>query len=122
MNALVGVTSSARWHALDDDSKRAYLYRSVVNGARSWARSRSRREQRDQLWAARRLVDPEVTPQPEVWDAVCALSVRQRAVVFLTYWADLTSEEIAVLLGISSGSVRRYLARARDSLRGCLHV
>ncbi len=122
VNALVTVTSSSRWVGLDDDAKRAYLYRSVVNGARSWARSRKRREERDGLWAARRLAEPELTPAPEVWKAVSALSVRQRAVVFLTYWAGLTSEEIAVLLDISSGSVRRYLARARDSLRGSLHV
>lgn len=122
VNALVRATSSSRWASLEDDARRAYLYRSVVNGARSWARSRSRRERRDELWAARRLADPELTPQPEIWEAVCALSVRQRAVVFLTYWADLTSEEIAVLLGISSGSVRRYLGRARHSLRGSLHV
>jgi RNA polymerase sigma factor (sigma-70 family) len=50
------------------------------------------------------------------------LSLRQRAVVVLAYWADLTPDDIADRLGISEGAVRRHLARARARLRAVLHV
>ncbi len=58
---------------------------------------------------------PEV--RPEVLEAVGSLSVRQRAVVFLAYWEDLDENSIAERLGISAGSVRQHLGRARDKLR-----
>jgi len=41
-------------------------------------------------------------------------------VVVLTYWDDLASAAIAERLGISDGSVRRHLARARKRLRMAL--
>ena len=120
VTAFMNVSRSARWVRLGDDDKRGYLYRAVVNQARSWARSRSRRVRREALWAARELADPVITPRPEVWEAVCELSTRQRAVVFLTYWADLGSEEVGNTLGMSSSSVRQHLDRARKKLRRSL--
>jgi RNA polymerase sigma factor (sigma-70 family) len=41
-------------------------------------------------------------------------------VVVLTYWEDLTVEQVAGTLEISEGSVRRHLARARARLREVL--
>jgi DNA-directed RNA polymerase specialized sigma24 family protein len=58
--------------------------------------------------------------RPEVRQAVARLSMRQRAVVVLTYWADLAPPAVAERLGISEGSVRRHLARARARLREVL--
>jgi RNA polymerase sigma-70 factor, ECF subfamily len=48
------------------------------------------------------------------------LSVQQRAVTYLTYWHDLSPREIARLLSISEGTVKRQLARARSTLREVL--
>jgi RNA polymerase sigma factor (sigma-70 family) len=48
------------------------------------------------------------------------LGVRQRAVIVLTYWADLEPAAIADWLGVSEGSVRSHLARARANLREVL--
>jgi RNA polymerase sigma factor (sigma-70 family) len=59
-------------------------------------------------------------PHPEVQAAVLHLSVRQRAVVYLSYWEDMADKDIAQHLGIGSGSVRRHLARARNHLRRTL--
>ena len=59
--------------------------------------------------------------RPEVRQAVDALSVRQRTVTVLTYWADLSPASIARILGMSEGSVRRHLAHARNRLREVLH-
>ncbi len=96
---------------------RAYLFRAVVNEARMHHRSTMRRRLRE-LRADRQTV--AATP-PEVSEAVLAaverLSIRQRAVVVLTYWHDLDDDQTAELLGISSGSVRRHLARAHVHLR-----
>ncbi len=49
--------------------------------------------------------------------ALAALPVKQRAVVVLRYWCDLTEEEIAEALGISRGTVKSHTARAMTALR-----
>ena len=56
----------------------------------------------------------------EVLAAVAGLSVRQRAVVFLTYWEDLRPAETARRLGLGESTVHRYLARAEAKLRRLL--
>lgn len=99
---------------------RAYLYRAVVNQARNFKRAEARRRAREQrVPLDRRSADlPE--PYPEVRAAIEELSVRQRAVVYLTYWEDLGDEAVGKHLGIGAGSVRRHLARARRHLRRAL--
>ena len=52
--------------------------------------------------------------------ALASLSEQQRAVVFLTYWEDLSPAQVADLLGVSDGTVRKQLARAREHLRRIL--
>jgi RNA polymerase sigma factor (sigma-70 family) len=65
-----------------------------------------------------RAYQPEV--RPEVLEAVGQLSPRQREVVVLTYWEDLSETTVADRLGMSPGSVRRHLGRARQRLRNLL--
>lgn len=100
---------------------KAYLYRAVANQARNHQRSESRRRLREQRAARIETVEPPPEPYPEVRAAIEALSVRQRAVVYLAYWEDLTEHAIAEYLGIGTGSVRTHLARARRHLRRALH-
>ncbi|MDQ3484910.1 MAG: sigma-70 family RNA polymerase sigma factor [Actinomycetota bacterium] len=57
----------------------------------------------------------------EVAEALATLDVRQRAVVFLTYWEDLDATDIADRLDISLRTVRRDLAAAKQKLKGHLH-
>jgi RNA polymerase sigma-70 factor, ECF subfamily len=52
--------------------------------------------------------------------ALAMLSEQQRAVVYLTYWEDLAPAQIATLLAVSEGTVRKQLARAREHLRRIL--
>jgi RNA polymerase sigma-70 factor (ECF subfamily) len=101
-------------------NRRAYLYRSVLNQGRRFRRSEFRRRARESSVAPSEAIE-SITPMPEVVEAVAALSPRQRAVVYLTYWDDLGPPRIAELLEISEGSVRRHLARARATLRRRLH-
>lgn len=112
--AMVSALSSGSWASVQN--RRAYLYRCVLNAARSGHRSAMRRERREVRVAERTVLEPPDV-RPEVLDAVRGLSERQRAVVYLTYWDDLDIASIAQLLDISEGSVKRHLARARDQLR-----
>ncbi len=112
--AVLRAFESRQWPSVANP--RAYLYRAVMNTARNWRRSAARRRRREQLIAGPVLVtDPE--PRPDVRAAIESLSPQQRAVVYLTYWDDLAPEEVAARLGISIGSVRKHLGRARTQLR-----
>jgi len=99
----------------------AYLTRAVVNEVRSGHRRSLRRSAREARYAlgrpkADRPADHD-PPDPALLAALAHLPLRQRAVTFLTYWADLTPADVAAELGISEGSVRKHLARARATLR-----
>jgi RNA polymerase sigma factor (sigma-70 family) len=116
-DAMVRVLRSANWDVVA--SPRAYLMRSVLNEARMHHRSTLRRRVREsQIQTARLVETPDV--RPEVLEAVARLSMRQRAVVMLTYWDDLDAGSVAELLGVSAGAVRRHLARAHTRLRGMI--
>jgi RNA polymerase sigma factor (sigma-70 family) len=123
--AMLACLWSPAWAQVRDP--RPYLFRAVLNQARSAARSTRRRRGREQRSAELSSTSPVTArnlpteAEPEVLRAVAALSVRQRAVIFLTYWADLAPADIGDLLGISDGSVRRHLARGRRTLREVLH-
>lgn len=109
--------ASTSWHTVDN--QRAYLYRAVLNRSTSLHRSGERRKRRESRvagpdrWAA---PDPSVDAQR----VLAQLPAQQRAVVFFTYWADLTPPQIAELLDIGEGTVRKQLARARATLRRVL--
>lgn len=114
------VLRSAR-HAdgIDVANRRAYLYRAVANEASNLHRARRRRWERD-LSAVGPSVAHGPDPQVDVRRAVATLSIGQRAVVFLVYWGDMTERDAAQLLGLSPGTVRRHLVRARAHLRKAL--
>ena len=96
------------------------MYRAVLNKANSMHRTVFRRRAREQRFVQRVTIEnPEL--HQEVVEAVVALSPQQRACVYLTYWEDLTSSDVAETLGIGEGTVKRYLARARARLREVLN-
>jgi RNA polymerase sigma factor (sigma-70 family) len=118
-SAVLRVMWSPGWSEIENP--RSYLMRAVMNEAMSHHRSTLRRRARE-IRAAHRnpgVGEPPVVA-PEVLEAVGRLSMRQRAVVVLRYWGDHTPQAIAGMLGISEGSVRRHLARARERLRRLL--
>jgi len=117
IDAVLRAFASPAWPGVTQP--RAYLFRSVLNEARCRQRSDSRRHRREQR-AFLEQSPPEVET-PELLLLLDSLSPRQRAVVYLTYWDDLTPGSIAELLGISDGAVHRHLARARAALRRMLH-
>ena len=52
-----------------------------------------------------------------MWQFVCTLPPRQRAVIVLRYYEELTEPEVAELLGISVGTVKSQAHRALAALR-----
>lgn len=52
-----------------------------------------------------------------LWQAVATLPRRQRAVLVLRYYEELSDAEIAAALGVSTGTVRSQASRALGKLR-----
>ncbi len=114
--AVLAAMTTGGWASVENHG--AYLTRAVVNEVRSAHRRAIRREARERRFVARLdTTRTEPDPVPELLVALAALPLRQRAVTFLTYWSDLKPMDVAVELGISEGSVRKHLARARATLR-----
>jgi RNA polymerase sigma-70 factor (sigma-E family) len=86
-----------------------------------WRRERSASEEIDRMSLAAP-ADPGDFGDTgdEVWAAVRALPDRQRAVVVLRYYNDLSEAEIAVALGCSAGTVKSHAHRALARLSDVL--
>lgn len=111
--AVLRTFGSAAWPRVDKRS--AYLARAVVNEVRSMHRSNQRRTSRERRAASSTSVTMN-DPMPEVMRALGRLPVRQRAVIYLTYWEDQPASAVAELLGISVGAVSQHLSRAKKTL------
>lgn len=118
-DAVLAAFATKGWR--DVTNRRAYLYRAVLHRSASHYRSLVRRHRRETAVAAQ---SPTASDPPDValdaHRALAALSEQQRAVVFLAYWEDQTPAQIAELLGVADGTVRKQLARAREHLRRIL--
>jgi RNA polymerase sigma factor (sigma-70 family) len=117
-SAVLRSLGSPGWSQVQN--RRGYLHQAVANEARNLYRSDGRRRNGEVKMSGQQVISlPEF--RPDIHRAVERLSVRQRAVVYLTYWEDMTNQMTADYLGISAGSVRRHLARAKTHLRRELH-
>ncbi len=99
----------------DVDQPAAYLRAAVVNGCRSFHR---RRKLALGLWPRTGVLPESVDPElHELADVLAVLPERQRTVLVLRYYADLSEVEIADVLGCRPGTVKslahRGLARMR---------
>ena len=59
---------------------------------------------------------PPTDPHFELWSSLRALSPRQRACMFLYYYADYPPREIAQMIGSTPSAVRVHLFRGRARL------
>jgi len=114
-DACLKAFESRNWHEVSN--RRAYLYKTVLSVANDHHRRSMARRLREIRTATPESVPaPEIDVDVDVLEAVNRLSVQQRAAVYLTYWEDLTPQHVAERMGVSVGSVKRHLARARKRL------
>ncbi|CAN5477379.1 SigE family RNA polymerase sigma factor [soil metagenome] len=121
------VAMHGRWRRLrDPDKALAYLRQTVVNRSRSALRHRGVVERHA---ATQRPLDPlpgaDETAvardrRARVLDALRDLPTRQREVLALRYYLDLSEAEIADALGISRGAVKSHASRGAAGLRTLL--
>lgn len=101
------------------EAPEAYVRRMAVNEVlNTRRRAHSRREVvRATLPDAPGLGSDEVEAHDEMWSAVSALPPRQRAVLVLRYYEDLSEQQIADALGCRPGTVKSQAAAALTTLR-----
>ena len=100
----------------------AYARRILINEHRTaWRRPWRRREVASDAPPDRAVTAIEYDGGREaVWEFVASLPPRQRAVIVLRYYEQLTEAEIADVLGISTGTVKSQASRAIAALRAQL--
>jgi RNA polymerase sigma-70 factor (sigma-E family) len=115
----------ANWHRLrDEQSAVAYLRQAVVNRSRSLLRRR--RTAAGYAW-------PDASAEPgadngvllaeehlPLRQALSRLPRRQREVLVLRYWAELSEAEISETLGIRAGTVKSTASRGLRALQAAL--
>ncbi len=109
------------WRVRRADDPDAYVRRILINASKGrWRRGRVAEQP---AAPAAEVPDPAADPATTVGDrsallaALSALPPRQRAVVVLRYWEDLSDAQAAALLGCSASTVRSQAARALAKLR-----
>jgi RNA polymerase sigma-70 factor (sigma-E family) len=102
------------------DAVHAYTHRTLVNSYLAHKRLKRTRELLTG-WFPERAIEAS-SPETRIMtlDALATLPPRTRAVVVLRYWADLSVEQVADVLGCSPGNVKRLSAYALDKLRTVL--
>jgi RNA polymerase sigma-70 factor (sigma-E family) len=108
-----------RWDRIESEDPEGYVRRTLANAHIDWWRRKPWREE-----PAAELPDVAGPDQAAAYDvrsavldALGELSRRQRAVVVLRYYEDLSEAEIAAVLGCSPGTVKSAASRAMSKLR-----
>ena len=97
----------------------AYVRRIIVTTLADHWRKSSSSEVAADVPDARTEPDPadRIGSADEMWRALAVLAPKQRAVLVLRYYADLSDDDIARQLGISAVTVRTQASRALATLR-----
>ncbi|MFG2562483.1 SigE family RNA polymerase sigma factor [Streptomyces sp. NPDC048496] len=109
-----------RWDGIADKSLAdAYLRRVMINTRTEWWRARKLEEV-----PTEQLPDASIEDGTEqradralLMDVLGVLAPKQRSVVVLRHWEQMTTEETAAALGMSPGTVKSTLHRALARLR-----
>ena len=104
----------------DEEHRKAWLLRTTLNLCRrvtqsSWRKKTVPLSQRED--APVRFQEPE---ENRVWQALCGLEEAYRPPLYLFYFQELSTREIARALSIRPGAVRMRLTRGREQLRQAL--
>ena len=108
------------WRTLSGDPE-AYLRRTLYNLAADGFRRQGRLQRKLLLLRTDTRPPPDVTAQVDLRDALVRMLVqlppRQRAVLVLRYWEQLSEAETAAVLGWPEGTVKSAASRGLRRLR-----
>ena len=101
----------------DEEHRKAWLLRTTINQSRrvtssSWRQKTVPLSERED--APVQFREPE---ENRVWEALQGLAEDYRLPIYLFYFQELSTREIAKVLAIRPGAVRMRLTRGREQLR-----
>jgi RNA polymerase sigma-70 factor (ECF subfamily) len=101
----------------DEEHRKAWLLRTTINQSRrvtssSWRQKTVPLSEREDVPV--QFQEPE---ENEVWTALQSLAEDYRLPIYLFYFQELSTQEIAKVLAIRPGAVRMRLTRGREQLR-----
>jgi RNA polymerase sigma-70 factor (sigma-E family) len=105
-----------------EGSPEAYLRRTLYNlAADGWRRQGAWRRKLPVIGASQPPAEPDVTAAADLREALMRilrmLPPRQRAVIVLRYWEQLSQAETAAALGCSEGAVKSSASRGLQRMR-----
>jgi len=104
------------WGRIDDPEP--YVRRIIANTYASWWRRRWNGEQpTGDVPETADVTGSSSDERADLWSAVLRLPKRQRAVIVLRFYEDLSEAETAAALGIAPGTVKSQTSKALQSLR-----
>jgi RNA polymerase sigma-70 factor (sigma-E family) len=111
-----------RWGRVGEmDYPLAYARRVLVNLAVRGSGRRARREAELKTELSSEAMDSApmdlIAEREELWAALRQISARQRVVLVLRYFNDLSEAEVAEMLGITTGTVSSTASRSLAQLR-----
>lgn len=104
------------WGRIDGDPE-PYVRRILVNTYATWWRRRWNDEHPTEELPEAAATGGATEDSHDLWQAMGRLPRRQRAVVVLRFFEDLSVAETAHLLGCSTGTVKSQLSKALAKLR-----
>lgn len=93
-----------------------YVCKIIVNTYATWWRRKWHGEHPTDVLPERAVASAD-EPDTDLWAAMARLAPRQRAVVVLRYFEDLTEAQTAAVLGCSVGTVKSQTSKAFARLR-----
>jgi RNA polymerase sigma-70 factor (sigma-E family) len=116
------VRAQQRWSRIAGlESPEAYLKRMIVNEFLSWRRRRAARPMSPERLEASATAVPDHGSswgeRDAMWRLIATLPAKQRAVVALRFYEDMSYEEIAEVLGCRAVTARSQVSRALLTLR-----
>jgi RNA polymerase sigma-70 factor (sigma-E family) len=111
-----------RWRTISTDAAASYVRRTLYNLAADGWRRRGAWRRAFALWHTQDAAPgTDAVAEVDLRDALVRLLAqlppRQRAVIVLRYWEQLSEAETAALLGCSAGTVKSATSRALQRLR-----